>query len=75
MLSYNSFLSKNLISKTRKKIASNNILGIIKGKCLFGSQINKKEKFKVVADPKEANKLIFHENGKCKIFEHKDGEA
>lgn len=25
-------------------------------------------KFKVVEDPKEANKLVFEENGKCRIF-------
>lgn len=31
-------------------------------------------KFKVIEDPKEANKLVFDESGKCRIFEHKNGE-
>lgn len=31
-------------------------------------------KFKIVDDPKEANKLVFGANGKCRIFEHKNGE-
>ena len=35
----------------------------------FGSN----PKFKVVEDPKEANKLVFEDNGKCRIFEHKNG--
>ena len=31
-------------------------------------------KFKVVDDPKEAHKLVFDHNGKCRIYEHKNGE-
>jgi hypothetical protein len=31
-------------------------------------------KFRIVEDPKDANKLVFDHNGKCRIFEHKNGE-
>lgn len=30
--------------------------------------------YKIISDPKEVSKLIFDDNGKCKIFEHKNGE-
>ena len=31
--------------------------------------------FRVVSDPRDAPKLVFNENGKCLIFEHKNGDS
>lgn len=33
------------------------------------------KKFNIVQDPKEAPKLVFESDGRCKIYEHKNGEA
>lgn len=30
--------------------------------------------FKIISDPKDVSKLVFDDDGKCKIFEHKNGE-
>lgn len=32
-----------------------------------------KKSFKIISDPKDISKLIFDDEGKCKIFEHKGG--
>ena len=37
--------------------------------------INLRDKFLVIDDPKDYTKLVFDENGKCKIFEHQGGQA
>ena len=29
--------------------------------------------YKIITDPKDVSKLIFDDQGKCKIFEHKNG--
>jgi hypothetical protein len=29
--------------------------------------------YKIITDPKDISKLIFDDQGKCKIFEHKNG--
>lgn len=34
---------------------------------------NFSKQYKVITDPKDVSKLIFDEQGKCKIFEHKNG--
>ena len=33
-----------------------------------------RKNFKIISDPKDVSKLVFDDNGKCKIFEHKNGE-
>ena len=33
-----------------------------------------RKNFKIISDPKDVSKLVFDDNGKCKIFEHKNCE-
>jgi hypothetical protein len=35
---------------------------------------SKMKNFKIISDPKDVSKLVFDDTGKCKIFEHKNGE-
>lgn len=35
---------------------------------------NFSKSYKIISDPKDVSKLIFDDEGKCKIFEHKNGE-
>lgn len=37
-------------------------------------EFSKLRGFKIISDPKDVSKLIFDDEGKCKIFEHKNGE-
>lgn len=36
--------------------------------------INLRDKFLIIDDPKDYTKLVFNSEGKCKIFEHQGGE-
>ncbi len=58
--------------KTYSKLGINyNLFSLVKqNNYAFSSRKN----FRIISDPKDVSKLVFDDNGKCKIFEHKNGE-
>lgn len=68
-----------MINSLTKNLSSRNFLCTrwYKNKpLLFNNNINYlfSKQYKIISDPKEVSKLIFDNQGKCKIFEHKNGE-
>ena len=58
--------------KTYSKYGINsNLFSLIKQNNYAFSRM---KNFKIISDPKDVSKLVFDDNGKCKIFEHKNGE-
>lgn len=64
------FLSS--LCRTYSKLGINNNLFSVVKQNSYG--FSKMKNFKIISDPKDVSKLVFDDDGKCKIFEHKNGE-
>lgn len=69
-------ITKNFISSPLIFKSLNNSFKYCNGlnNKLLAFEFSKVKNFKIITDPKDVSKLVFDDKGKCKIFEHKNGE-
>lgn len=61
----------SLLRTYSKSAINSNLFSLVKQNSYGFSRM---KNFKIISDPKDVSKLVFDDNGKCKIFQHKNGE-